>query len=427
MSVRFFNPWVGDHYYEGVGSNAYHVLILGASVYCTFNGLKNERCPHFDECTDEDTQDSSAFNDCCPHPDHDDDGQALMLEDSPANWFRGPKKRFAKKMENRFGYLLDENPFWDCVAFAEYVQFYLPHQETYPSNLSDRDFDAFLETLDELQPEVVIVWGDTVPNALRDSDYTVDAEDDKPWSFSWEYNGMFIRFICCTHPAARGCFYHDFPDFARRFEETVCSYEDEDDDDKDDEFDEGDYDEDDDDRVYLETAGDLLERLNDLPRKCNNFIVRSRDVDDDNWVQPELWYIDDDGDLVLGLYDDGEDYHEYTVSDLKEILRGDVSDNNCNTVEDETSVLIDRLYNDGYYTPLDDWFHINWKKKRVVIPVSIDDEDEDEDYYDEENEEEDENNDETDSEDNGNGERIHANSRNIGDNLTLRLLLTPRL
>ena len=263
MSARFFNPWVGDNYWEGLGDNKHRVLVLGASVYCTFNGTDNERCPHFDECTDEDAQDSSAFNDCCPHPDYDDDGQAQLLEDYPANCTSRTSSRFSNAMERRFGGLLDDNDFWDCVAFAEYVQFFLPHKNTYSSNLSDRDFDAFLETLDELQPDVVVIWGDAVPEVLRESEYAVEAEDDEPWDFAWGYNEMFIRFICCTHPAFPG-FSNRFPDFAEKFEKTVDCGDDNDGDlDEDEDDDDSDEDEDDDDSGEDEDDDDSGEDKDD--------------------------------------------------------------------------------------------------------------------------------------------------------------------
>lgn len=215
MGARFFNPWIGVNYRKGLGKTEYCILVLGASVYCSFNGIKNEPCPHFDKCTDEKTQDSSAFNNCCPYPDYD--GQ--LLEDYPKDVSSRTTSRFNNKMKERFGELLDGNDFWDCVAFAEYVQFFLPHKETYSRNLSERDFKAFLETLNDLQPDVVIVWGDTVPVALRECDYVVNS-DGEPWDFAWKYNGTLIRFICCTHPAS-GLFSSKFPDFAEKFEETV--------------------------------------------------------------------------------------------------------------------------------------------------------------------------------------------------------------
>ena len=216
MSERFFNPFVGDKYWDGIGNNDYCVLVLGASVYCNHQS----KCSHYDKCTREDNKDSSGFNFDCPVPEYDSDGDATPLEDYPIYACSGTYTRFSNKMEEYFDDLFDGDSIWDHVAFTEYVQFFMNHKNTYPDDLSERDLEAFCETLDELRPDVVIVWGDTVANALRESCYAVEA-DEAPWNFVWEYEDMFVRFICCTHPASGGRFSQCFPNFAEQFEATV--------------------------------------------------------------------------------------------------------------------------------------------------------------------------------------------------------------
>ena len=246
MGARFFNPWIGNNYRDGLGNNEYCVLVLGASVYCSFRG----KCPHFDECTSGDNQDSSEFNNDCPFPEKDSNDDATPLEDYPIHVYSPTMTKFENKMEDRFGEILGGDSIWDHIAFTEYVQYFMDHKDTYPSDLSERDFDAFLETLDELRPDVVIVWGNVVADVLRESEYSVEVDDDDPWDFAWEYKDMFIRFICCTHPASRGYFYNNFPEFANQFEETIDDGDedyDDDEDEDDDNEDEDDEDEDDDD------------------------------------------------------------------------------------------------------------------------------------------------------------------------------------
>jgi hypothetical protein len=83
--ARFFNPWVGDDYWDGMGGNEYCVLVLGASAYCS-----SRNCPHFDECTSEDNQDSSAFNDQCPHAEIDSDiVLGLIMGNAFEQWKNG--------------------------------------------------------------------------------------------------------------------------------------------------------------------------------------------------------------------------------------------------------------------------------------------------------------------------------------------------
>ena len=145
-----------------------------------------------------------------------------------------------------------------------------------------------------------------------------------------------------------------------------------DDDDNDEyEYDGDEYDEDD---GFLNTASDLLDRLDDLPPKCDNFVVRFKDEVSGEWIQPEYWEIDEDGDVILGIYNDTCDYEEdrLSIGDLKKILSGDILDNNDSVVEDEMRVYIDIFWTDDdsdYCRPLDEFFPINWKKRFVVIPV----------------------------------------------------------
>lgn len=220
MSTRFFNPWIGDNYWEGIGRNEYCVLVLGASVYCAFNGKRKQRCHHYNECTSSSNQDSSEFNYDCPFPETNSEGDATPLEDYPIYACSRTMDRFGEAMKDRFADWIDGDSFWDHIAFTEYVQYFMNHTYTNSEDLSDRDFDAFLETLDELRPDVVIVWGKVVAGALRESKYAIDADDDEPWDFAWEYDNMFIRFICCTHPASKD-FRNKFSRFANQLENTI--------------------------------------------------------------------------------------------------------------------------------------------------------------------------------------------------------------
>lgn len=62
---------------------------------------------------------------------------------------------------------------WSYVAFTNYVQFFLPaepgrYRETRPSDLSERDFEAFNETLRELKPHIVVIWGCVFNSRVRE-------------------------------------------------------------------------------------------------------------------------------------------------------------------------------------------------------------------------------------------------------------------
>lgn len=161
---RFFTPFVGDNYQQGICNKK--VLVLGASFYCN-----RQECPFFSDCTDTEKKDSSAYNAKCPYYQKDH----LFLADEPSNCVGDgttSHNRFAKYM----GTLLDETDYykiWSHMAFTNYVQFLLPAEpdrfrETRWSDLSDRDLDAFYETLHELQPQIVVVWGNVFNSRLKE-------------------------------------------------------------------------------------------------------------------------------------------------------------------------------------------------------------------------------------------------------------------
>jgi hypothetical protein len=65
----------------------------------------------------------------------------------------------------------DYEEIWSHMAFTNYVQFFLPstngYRETRKSDLSERDYEAFVETLGELTPDIVIVWGCVINNRIK--------------------------------------------------------------------------------------------------------------------------------------------------------------------------------------------------------------------------------------------------------------------
>lgn len=171
MAERFFQPYIGEHYWEGV--NGKKILVLGASFYC-----KEVKCPYFTKCTDVEEKDSSKYDELCPS--YQESGNALRYE--PENVITDGTYAhitFADDIANIIG-TSDASEVWSKLAFTNYVQFMLPalndkYRETLPSDLSARDFHSFLETLAELRPDIVIIWGCTINIPLMDKNpYIVD-------------------------------------------------------------------------------------------------------------------------------------------------------------------------------------------------------------------------------------------------------------
>ena len=171
---HFFEPYVGNHYKEGIHGKK--ILVLGASFYC--NCVK---CPFFASCTSVILKDSSEFDNKCPE--YKAAGKQLHLEpgycveDAPTTY-----QRFAAYMGKHLG-TEDYDTVWEHLAFTNYVQFFLPatngsFRETTWSDLSERDFAAFTEVVQQLQPDIVVVWGNVINSALKERNpYLVDMKE----------------------------------------------------------------------------------------------------------------------------------------------------------------------------------------------------------------------------------------------------------
>lgn len=164
MKKRFFDPYVGVYYEKGIRGK--RVLVVGASFYCD-----QRTCPYFSRCTDVERKDSSAFDAICPAYQtcgaflHDEPSHAIG--DAPQTY-----QRFASYLSSKVG-KREYAEVWNHVAFTNYVQFFLPavpgrFRDTRPSDLSERDFEAFNETLRELQPHIVIIWGCVFNSRVRE-------------------------------------------------------------------------------------------------------------------------------------------------------------------------------------------------------------------------------------------------------------------
>ena len=155
---RFFTPFIGSKYYEGICGKK--ILVLGASFYCS-----TKKCRFFDECTSPEKKDSSKFDTICP--DYVNDDKKLSKEP-----LYTVEERFSayKNFERFMRQFIDDESedVWERMAFTNYLQFFSPTVKTKKSYLSQRDFEAFCETLQELHPDVVISWGVAILEEIRE-------------------------------------------------------------------------------------------------------------------------------------------------------------------------------------------------------------------------------------------------------------------
>lgn len=217
MTKRFFKPYVGSKYHKGI--NGKRILVLGASFYC---GSRD--CKFFDDCTNPVQKDSSKYDMCCPA--YAVTGQRLSEE--PRNAIEDCYKTY-----QTFGAFMqqfvkeDVEDIWQRMAFTNYLQFFSPTIETKKEYLSSRDFEAFNETLIELQPDVVVAWGVAVIEEIRDKNpYVTDLKQlpDTEWyvfHIRLSHVNHDIAVVNCYHPASMAHWYNNLDTLAKYMRQVL--------------------------------------------------------------------------------------------------------------------------------------------------------------------------------------------------------------
>ena len=179
MSRYFFHPRIGKHYEKGF--RGYRTLVLGAFFYCP---IKN--CNHRAECL----QDSRPLDRQCPcYTDRAEQDYYYLanscnieidsyLEDCPYPTF----SMFTKYMTGRNDHLPKpvKYRFWEHVAFYNYVQHYLPdgnaprYEES--REMLDADWPALQDVLDELRPEIIYVWNESIKDTIIANNHTLSTQ-----------------------------------------------------------------------------------------------------------------------------------------------------------------------------------------------------------------------------------------------------------
>ncbi len=174
MPNQFFHPYIGSRYQSGIRGK--RVLVLGASFYCN-----DIHCPYFADCTNVTHKDSAKYDRICPP--YLAAGKQLhneptyCVDDMPRTYLN-----FSQGLQD-FLPTNDTAEVWDYLAFTNYVQFMLPaeptnYRDTRPSDLSERDFLAFIETLEALQPDIVVIWGSVIHSCLKEQNpYLLDKQE----------------------------------------------------------------------------------------------------------------------------------------------------------------------------------------------------------------------------------------------------------
>lgn len=208
----FFIPWVPSE-----SSFLFHdkrILVVGASHNCI-----HKECKFYCDCTNCDVSrgNSMFYNNSCPHPDDDrplEETTKYIVESYIKTLGNNNSfKNFTEFMRTYFenGKEISEfaKNFWERVAFVNYGQNF--EWAKRGNHFEESDFKSFTTYLNKIKPNVVIIWGTSVGNALADMKladmkFKPDANNDPDiketnyyyWKGKEEYEG--IEFINCYHP-----------------------------------------------------------------------------------------------------------------------------------------------------------------------------------------------------------------------------------
>ena len=175
----FFRPRKGENYSQGF--NGLKTLVVGAYHFCWEAHARSYECKYYDKCVREGR--SREFDDLCPiYKDRMDlyDGyyrisNSNIIEiDSYTEGERCPSYGdFTHFMTGIRGRIITQNErldFWNSVAFYNYIQHFLPEAEDFSyherKSVLDADFPAFMQVLEELEPDVIYIWTDAVKDAV---------------------------------------------------------------------------------------------------------------------------------------------------------------------------------------------------------------------------------------------------------------------
>lgn len=167
----FFQPRIGLHYQEGF--KGYRTLVMGAKHHCTL-----KRCPHYDDCVIH--RNCASYNEVCPAYGDRHDLRLSQSNQIEIDAFLEVHDRyptysyFTKLMLGKTDDCTEaeKTAFWEQVAFANYLQYFrpspqVPEYEEEELTYRAEDWEAFQELLENVKPEVLLVWNAALKTLLE--------------------------------------------------------------------------------------------------------------------------------------------------------------------------------------------------------------------------------------------------------------------
>jgi hypothetical protein len=189
MTNVFFKPWIGNLYGRNGSVFNQRILILGDSHYADESDLgpiNHEQSSNFT---------TGVLSD-------------YLDPEIQGNW----KSTFTKFMNS---FVRDDvqsershEELWNSVAFFNYLQ--IPagatsRQTQHFKYTKEKDRSAFLEVIEELEPDVIISWGNKVWDAIpEDFGYGtyVPSQEYSRFYYKYPFKGRNLKLIGITHPSA---------------------------------------------------------------------------------------------------------------------------------------------------------------------------------------------------------------------------------
>lgn len=190
MKNIFFSPRIGKDYARG-GIFGKKILAVGESHYCGSGCADCGECGKHPECSDFTTK---VVNWC------------LDSSVEREGWMNTYLK-FERSLVGKETTPLESKKMWDSIAFYNFLQVAMGGAREAGTNQQYRAAaEPFMQVLEELQPDVLIVWGVRLWNNLPNRNWTdgpkvaVDGYEVQNGYYTLS-SGKKVKVVCVYHPS----------------------------------------------------------------------------------------------------------------------------------------------------------------------------------------------------------------------------------
>ena len=191
MEHVIFKPWEGENYQKG-GIFGKKILVIGESFYCSEENIK--KLPEGTSMTDKIVKDYLAI-------------RKGEYRDNNGGWTNTYLK-FERSLKGKETTPEESHEIWNSIAFYNYLQVPMSGARESGSTIDYKNAEnVFFEVINELQPDLIIVWGvgKLFNNLPEDNWKWGEPLDVDGWPIKNGYyqlnNGKKTRCIAVYHPS----------------------------------------------------------------------------------------------------------------------------------------------------------------------------------------------------------------------------------